>query len=157
RLLRERNRSVDQRIPVFFGKADHADDRFAETRLLLESPAGKRLDVIFRCYNDAVALRYELPVQANSNSVTITDETTSFGVEGNPTAYAQYLENYTTSHEHDVSRVTCGDLRPDALLDMPLTLSWEKGLCAAITEAALRHYAGMALMRPAHPASPGEL
>src|SRR5260370_41259371 len=30
---------------------------------------------------------------------------------------------------------------------MPLTLAWENGACAAITEAALGHYAGMGLMR----------
>ena len=33
------------------------------------------------------------------------------------------------------------------LLDLPLTVSWADGSCVAITEAALRQYAGMSLMR----------
>ena len=149
RLIREHSRSVDQRIPVLFGKADHAQDRFNETRFWLETPAHRPIEVVFRCYNDCVALRYELPGDKQAAPVVITDETTSYGVEGNPTAYAQYLESYTTSHEHNVTTVRAGDLPPGQLLDMPLTLSWEDGTCAAITEAALRHYAGMSLRRAA--------
>jgi len=72
---------------------------------------------------------------------------TTFGLEGNPTTYAQYLENYTTSHEHNVTSVRARDLPEGQLLDMPLTLAWDDGTCAALTEAALRHYAGMSLRR----------
>ena len=149
--LRESERVVDERIPIRFGKSDHADNRFHEARYTLETPRHGRFDVVFRCFDDAVALRYELPVQGQGDSVVITNETTSFRLEGQPTAYVQYLENYTTSHEHNVIRVGCRDILPDVLLDMPLTLSWPDGTCVAITEAALRRYAGMSLRRP-----PGE-
>lgn len=147
RLLRQRDRSVDQRIQVLFGKSDHARDCFQESRFWLETPAHRPVELVFRCYNDGVALRYELPGAKKSAPVVITEETTSFGVEGNPMAYAQYLESYTTSHEHNVTPVRSRDLPPGQLLDMPLTLAWEDGTCAAITEAALRHYAGMSLRR----------
>jgi len=147
RVRRERSRSSNQTIPVLFGKSDHADDFFHETRFSLETPGRRQLDVVFRAYNDAVALRYELPKDNHTNSVTVADETTSFVMAGEPTAYIQYLESYTTSHEHNVTPSRYGDIRPDTLMDMPLTLSWEDGTCAAITEASLRHYAGMSLMR----------
>src|SRR5258706_4935703 len=111
-VVREHHRSVDHRIPVLFGKSDHADDRFHETRFTLETPGRKRVDVVFRCYDDAIALCYELPNDSKQDSVTITDETTSFAMEGNPTAYAQYLENYTTSHEHNVTTVSCSFFPP---------------------------------------------
>jgi alpha-glucosidase len=139
---------VDRRIRLLFGKSDHANDRFHEARFTLETPKLQRVELVFRCYDDAIALRYELPKRASNRSVTITDETTSFRVEGEPLAYAQYLENYTTSHEHNVTTTPCRDLRPDTLIDLPLTLHWPDGTCAAITEAALRHYAGMSLKRP---------
>ncbi|HWV98848.1 MAG TPA: glycoside hydrolase family 97 protein [Candidatus Acidoferrum sp.] len=148
RFVRERSLSMDKRIPVLFGKADHANDRFRETRFTFENPKHRPLDVTFRCYNDAVAFRYELPNDSKAGSVTVTDETTSFRVEGDPTAYAQYLESYTTSHEHNVAAVSYRELTPGALLDLPLTFSWNDGTYAAVTEAALRHYAGMSLMRP---------
>ena len=147
RVIRARERSVNQRIRVLFGKADRANDRFREIRLRLQTYKARRTDVIFRCYDDAIALRYELPADGPARSATITEETTSFRVEGEPTAYAQFLENYKTSHEHKVVATPYRDLKPGALLDMPLTFSWEDGTYAAITEGALRHYAGMSLMR----------
>jgi alpha-glucosidase len=148
RVLDKRSRSVDERIPVLFGKSDHASGRFRETRYTLETPQHRRVDVVFRCYDDAVALRYELPALENATSITITNETTSFRLEGEPTAYVQYLENYTTSHEHQVVTTRYQDIQRGVLLDMPLTLFWEDSTFAALTEASLRHYAGMSLMRP---------
>jgi alpha-glucosidase len=139
---------VDRHIDILFGKSDHGNERFHETGLTFETTQHRRLDVVLRCYNDAIAFRYELPKDPTGGSVTITDETTSFRVAGEPTAYAQYLEGYTTSHEHNVTTARFRELRPGVLLDMPLTLAWEDGTYAAITEGALRHYAGMSLMRP---------
>ena len=148
RVVKKRTRWVDQRVPVLFGKADHAIDHFRETRYTLETPQHRQTDVVFRCYNDAIALRYELPANERASSVTITNETTSFRLEGEPTAFAQYLENYQTSHEHNVSTVEYRNIRRGTLLDLPLTFSWADNSFAAITEASLRHYAGMSLMRP---------
>lgn len=149
RVRRERSRDVNKRIPVLFGKSDHADDRFQEVRFTLETLQHKSVDVVFRCYNDAIALRYELPKDVAAQSVTVTNESTSFQLEGNPTAYVQYLENFRTSHEHNVNATPYHEIRRGALLDLPLTFCWSDGTYAAITEASLRHYAGMALMRPA--------
>jgi alpha-glucosidase len=154
RVVRENRRSVDQRVRVLFGKSDHADDRFHETRLTFETQKQLRTDLVFRCYDDAIALRYELSDPALGSPLTISEEFTSFRVEGAPTAYVQYLEHYKTSHEHHVDPVTYGDIRRDALLDLPLTFAWKDGSYAAITEAALRNYAGMALMRSSHALSP---
>jgi alpha-glucosidase len=143
-----RERPVRQRIKVLFGKTSQATDRYNETRLSLENPRGRRVDLLFRCYDDAVALRYVIPKQPGIERATVTEEATSFGVTGNPQAYVQYLENYHTSHEHHVDTVAYDQIKPDTLLDMPATFSWQDGTYAAITEASLRHYAGMALMRP---------
>jgi alpha-glucosidase len=157
RVLRQHSRSADRRIRVLFGRADHAQDCFRETRFTLETPSHHQLDVVFRCYDDAIALRYELPGKPKDGLATITDETTSFRVAGAPTAYAQYLESYTTSHEHNVTNVNCRDLQPGTLLDLPLTFSWDDGTYLALTEASLRHYAGMSLMRIAGDDSPPRL
>src|SRR5262245_54851823 len=79
-VVRARERSVNQRVRVLFGKADRAPDRFREIRFTTEGSEGRRADVVFRCYNDAVALRYEMPEDARNRPVTITEETTSFQV-----------------------------------------------------------------------------
>jgi alpha-glucosidase len=148
RVLRESRRSMDERIPVLFGKSDHANDRFQEARYKLETPDHQRVDVVFRCYDDAIALRYELAAHETVASVTITNETTSFQLVGEPAAFVQYLENFNTSHEHNVSPNRYRDIKRGVLLDMPLTFVWADNTCAAITEASLRHYAGMSLLRP---------
>jgi alpha-glucosidase len=151
-VAQEKRRSVNQEVQVLFGKSDRARDHFNEIRLTLETVTQRHIDVVFRCYNDAIALRYEVAADKPGSSIIVTDETTSFGALGNAAAYAQYLENYQTSHEHNVTVVPYDDLPPGTLLDMPLTLMWEDGSCAAITEAALRHYAGMSLMRASNSA-----
>ena len=141
RVLKEQRRSVDKRVRVLFGKSAYANDSFHEMRFKLETARRTPVDVIFRCYNDAIAVRYELPLARARRAVAITEETTSFRVEGDPTAYVQYLESFTTSHEHEVIPARYQSIRPNALLDMPLTLSWDDGTCVAITEASLRKYA----------------
>ncbi|MCL5743938.1 MAG: glycoside hydrolase family 97 N-terminal domain-containing protein, partial [Acidobacteria bacterium] len=148
RVLRARHRTVDERLPVLFGKADHANDRYHETRWTLETPRHQQVEVVFRCYDDAIALRYALPPNAAAPAVTITDEGTAFRLEGEPTAYVQYLEDDHTSHEHNVTTSGYRDIKPGVLLDLPLTFAWRDGTFGAITEASLRHYAGMSLLRP---------
>jgi len=140
-------RSHDERVRVMFGKAEFARDKYNELRLALENALGWRTSVVFRCYDDAIAFRYEIPKQTGLEQLVVSNEGTSFGVVGNPTAYVQYLAHYKTSHEHNVSTALLSDIKRDTLLDMPLTLAWEDGKHIAITEAALRKYAGMSLMR----------
>ena len=147
RVVEEKNRSVDERVRVLFGKSDSARDQFNERRFTFENPRRHRVDVTFRCYNDAVAVRYEIAADGKEAPVTIADETTSFRLMGEPQALVQYLENYKTSHEHVVVPTPYSDIRKGTLLDLPLTFSWADGTYVAITEAALRNYAGMALLR----------
>jgi alpha-glucosidase len=157
RVLNERRRSVNQRIRELFGKSDHANDRYNEARFTLENPKHRLVNVVFRCYDDAVALRYEVPKQAGLDQLTVLEEGTSFALPGEPTAYLQYLENYNTSHEHNVTTSPYNAIKTDTLIDMPATFSWRDGSYVAITEAALRHYAGMSLMRKLEPTGKEEL
>jgi alpha-glucosidase len=157
RVQNERSRSVDELVPVLFGRADTTRDRYCETRFSLESRRHRPVEVVFRCYDGVIAFRYEIPRQAGQERLTVTEEGTSFTLSDNPRAYLQYLENYRTSHEHNVTLTHYQDVKPNTLLDMPATFAWEDGTYLTITEAALRHYAGMSLLRPANPAAKTEL
>src|ERR1035438_9773444 len=55
RVQQEQRRSVNERVPVLFGKSDHATNRFREVRYAMETPQHYRVDVVFRCYDDAIA------------------------------------------------------------------------------------------------------
>jgi alpha-glucosidase len=148
RILDKRPAAVNNRLRVLFGKTEYARNNYRETRFALENRRHRRTDVVFRCYNDAVAVRYEIPKQQGLNRLSVTDEGTSFALSGNPLSYVQYLENYRTSHEHHVAAVPLRSVKPNVLLDMPTIFAWADGAHIAITEAALRRYAGMSLMRP---------
>ena len=174
RVVVAKKRVVDERVRVPFGKSEWARDRFNEHHFILENstlgaPIGQRTDVIFRCYDDAIAVRYEIPAEGRETPITIADETTSFRpvltgrlapppkigqISGDraiavrePQAFVQYLENYKTSHEHVVVPMPYSEIRKGALLDLPITFLSADGTYVAITEASLRNYAGMALMR----------
>src|SRR5215471_1495235 len=54
----ERRRSADSRVKVLFGRAAAARDRYREARFTLENPQHRRIEVVFRCYDDAIAFRY---------------------------------------------------------------------------------------------------
>jgi alpha-glucosidase len=157
RIEGETRHSVDQRIPVLFGKADHANDRYNEIRLTLQRAGQRQVFVILRCYDDAIAFRYELPGNASEPAAEIVDENSSFRIHGAKTAYIQQLEHYQTSHEHNVAAVDADQIPRDVLLDLPLTFQWPDGTYAAITEASLRKYAGMSLMRMPSAAAPDRL
>ncbi|HZO88483.1 MAG TPA: glycoside hydrolase family 97 protein [Chthonomonadaceae bacterium] len=157
RVRSERHRSADKRIRILFGKAAVARDRYREVRFSLETPRRRRVDVLFRCYDDALAFRYVVPKQKGMERLTVVEEGTSFGLAGNPRAYVQYLENYHTSHEHNVTTTPLRDVKADTLLDMPATFAFDDGTHMAITEAALRRYAGMSLMRPSQRGQKTEL
>lgn len=156
-VVSKRRTVANKRIAVLFGRADHAYDNFRAVRLTFVGAGGRRSVVDFRCYNDAVAVRYEIPKEPGMERVTVQEEGTSFAPVGSPTAYLQYLESYTTSHEHEVTPSTFADIRPDTLIDMPATFAWPDGTYLAITEAALRRYAGMSLMRTNAADRSGEL
>ncbi len=146
KVVKTATRKSDKKIKVLFGRANEAVDRFNELRLNLESSQGRRFDVVFRCYEDAVAVRYEVVKLRNEANVVVQDERTTFKPVGEPTAYVQYLNSYTTSHEHTVDVAPFSKVKTDILLDTPLTLQFPTAT-AAITEAALRRYAGMGLRK----------
>src|SRR5439155_8852725 len=91
-------RSQDRTDTVLPGKTSSLRDHFHEMTVQLEESAGagRRLDLIFRAYNDGVAFRYRFPSQDALPRLTITEEQTGFAIPGNPKAYALPLGSFTT-------------------------------------------------------------
>jgi alpha-glucosidase len=114
-----------------------------------EQSGDKRtLNVEVRVFNDGAAFRYIIPKQSGwPASVNVTDEINTFNLTQNPRVTALLRENYTTSHEGIYTKALLNDLKADTLMDLPALFEFPKGLYMAITEAALRDYAGMYLMK----------
>ncbi len=98
-------------------------------------------------FNDAVAFRYEYPVQSSWAAYELTDEKSTFNIQGNPKIRAMLLGSYTTSHEKYYQKMLLSEVKNDTLMDMPALFEFPNGLCMAITEANLRDYAGMYLRK----------
>lgn len=157
RLVGESRRAHNRHIDVLHGRSSRANDTYNEVQFQFDAPGGNKTWVVFRCYNDAIALRYQLAKMGADSFVLITNEATSFVPTGNPVAHAQYLENFKTSHEHLVTSTNYRQIGAGELLDTPLTLAWPDGAYAGLTEAGLRRYAGMSLMRSARGSGDGAL
>lgn len=132
---------------VFPGKSSTARDHYREAVIALEERTAphRRLDLIFRAYNDGAAFRYRLPKQAGITAFTITDERSEFAFVGNPDAYTLPLGAFTTSYEQYYRLRPLDDVGPDALLGLPLLLAYPDHIWVAVTEANLTDYAGMYL------------
>ncbi|MGV3696672.1 glycoside hydrolase family 97 protein [Flavobacterium sp.] len=54
---------------------------------LLQKPTKRKLNIIFRVYNEGVAFRYEFPKQPNMNYFIISDEVSEFNLTGDHKAF----------------------------------------------------------------------
>ena len=132
-------------VPV--GKSDSVRDHYREAVISLEeqSEPHRRLELVFRAYDDGVAFRYRFPEQPAFSEFTISAEESHFVIAGDPRAYVLPLNHFTTPHENYYTVARVDEITPDALADLPLLLVHPDGPALAIAEANLIDYAGMYL------------
>lgn len=137
----------EYRMPV--GKTSHVREAYTDAVIGLREQSAKKRLINFhvKIFNDGVAFRYEFPQQENWNAYTLADEHTSFNVSGDPQMRVAYLENFTTSHEHRYQVLPLSKAAGDTLMDVPALFTFSNNLHMAVTEAALRNYAGMSLIK----------
>ena len=142
-------RKIDETYPLVVGKASIVRNHCNEILVpLQEKSAPKRLiSLVDRAFNDGIAFRYEFPEQNGWNSYIIYDEKTQFNLSGNPTALLMYLPGYVNSHEGVYTRVKYDRIAKKRLIEMPITLEFDNNVFLSITEAAIRDYAGMYLVK----------
>ncbi len=151
KLIEQSSRQVNERYRIIAGKATEAVDHCHEQTLILESPGGARLTLIFRAYDDGMAIRYIAP----EGTTEIVAERTEFAFAADQICWAMDLPHFQSSFESDFKRRKLSDLRPGELISCPITLEMADGSGVAITEAGLSDFAGMYL--EARPGSPTTL
>ncbi len=107
----------------------------------------RKINLVVRAFNDGIAFRYEFPEQPNWKSYVMYDENTTFNVVNNPKFLGMYLPSYQTSHEATYSHVNYEEIKEQNLMDMPALFEFPNHIFMAITEAAVRDYAGMYLWK----------
>ncbi|OBU54669.1 glycoside hydrolase family 97 protein [Stenotrophomonas maltophilia] len=144
-LLGQQRRSVDDTWEQPWGERRLTRNHFNELTVQLAETTGskRRLDVVFRVYDDGLGFRYIFPEQPNLREAIIDDELTEFAIAQDSTAW--WIPAGEPIHYEYLYQRT--PLREVPLVHTPMTLRSRDGLHVAIHEAALVDYAGMWLRR----------
>lgn len=144
-----RRRKIDETYELVVGKVSSARNHCNELVVPLQEKTapGRLINLVVRAFNDGVAFRYEFPEQEKWNSYIMYDEKTQFNLNGNPMALLMYLPGYINTHEGVYKHIAYNKIAKKRLIEMPVTLEFENGTFMSITEAAIRDYAGMYLVK----------
>lgn len=142
-------RQADESYELIVGKNKKVRNHYREVTIPMKEKKGmsRHINLVVRAYNDGLAFRYEFPKQTNWTSYTLTDEHSAFNLVSDPKVLTLFHKNYTTSHEGKYSKLLLSEIKADTLMDMPTLFEFPGKTYIAITEAALRNYAGMYLVK----------
>ncbi len=120
--------------------------------------SGRKLNLIFRAYDDGVAFRYAFPQHEGKDSIIITDENTEFQLTGDHTCWwipgdwDIYEHLYNTTPFSGIDAISKRDhpnlaqtYIPENAVNTPVTMKTAEGLYLSFHEANLTNYSGMTL------------
>jgi alpha-glucosidase len=138
--------SGDRTFNLVAGKTSQVRDRFNELTVDLQESgdAKRKLQLVFRAYDDGVAFRYRIPVQPQMEPIAITSEGTQFAFASDYQCWGFNPGKFGTSHEGEYDPVRASKIRDHNLYDAPLVCQ-SGGVALAIAEADLKNWAGMYL------------
>lgn len=149
-VLDTKTRSVDERYQLIAAKTSTARDHFNEVVVTLKEKgsASRRLQLVFRAYDDGVAFRYLIPQQQGFEHLRLQWEETQFAFPDDYACYGLNIGRVNLSHEGEFDPVRAAMIREHNMYDSPLTCQSSSQKSAfAITEADLRDWGGMYLSR----------
>jgi len=146
---RHKIRHLEENYNLIIGKTSkvHSDCNQLMVWVTEKNGLKRQLNVEIKVFNDGASFRYLIPGQHQWKSVNITEEANTFNFSQNPVVLTLFRENYTTSHEGIYSKLHLSEIKADTLMDLPTLFSFPKGVYMAITEANLRDYGGMYLIK----------
>jgi alpha-glucosidase len=147
RIYQVRRSQTDETFSLVCGPQNQVRNQYNEITLRLQEkdPPFRLLDVTFRVFNDGVAFRYRIPRQQNVRHCQITREATGFFMDADVTAYPLILDGYDTPYETNYQAMPLSRVSSQSLIALPLLMDTGRGIWMAVTEAALKDYAGMYL------------
>jgi len=130
-----------------FGARRAVPDHYNQLTVSLQERAAphRRLDIIFRAFNEGIAFRYSLPKQSGLEKFVLSSENTGFYFARPAFAYASTSSRYLNAYETQFVRSNVNEIKPNSMAVLPLLVQLSGGPWLAILEADLRDYAGMYL------------
>ncbi|GHT52000.1 alpha-glucosidase [Bacteroidia bacterium] len=133
--------------PVVKSKHAQIADSYNELTLVSAEKADKRrrLDIIFRVYDDGVAFRYKLYRSERIGNRQLTKELTTFAVPGNPDAWVVEYGGYATSNESEFREKKLDEVSEKTIAGLPFLMKYADDCWVAITEAEIDNFAAFYL------------
>lgn len=143
RLLRVTRAAKDETWQQPWGEERNVRNHYNEMKICLQEKGGqkRRLNIVFRVFDDGMGLRYEFPEQPALKKFEIMDELTTFNLPGDPDAWSQKT-NGTVYYEGLYTREPLS--RKDTV-STPVTIEAADSLYLSIHEADLTDYASLNL------------
>ena len=143
KIVRTRRYSHDETWAQLWGEEDSVRNHYNEITLELRQRSGqkRKLNMVFRVFNDGIGFRYIIPKQPNLHTIHIKEESTQFVLGRDAQAWS-ISSNHTEFFEgiYRQSSVSSKDT-----VCTPLTIEYAPHLYMAIHEAALEDYASINL------------
>lgn len=140
-LVSAKTTRVDDTWEQPWGEERFIRNHYNQLHIALRERAGtkRKLDVVFRVYDDGMGFRYEFPKQDSLTTIDIVHELTQFNMAADHSAWwtpAQAGNQY----EYLYQRTPISKM---GLVHTPVTLQTSDGLFVALHEAALQNYSTM--------------
>ena len=145
RVVNEAVSSGDGFWETVVGKSRKVRNRYNELRLRMEEsdPPRRKMDMVYRAYDDGVAFRYFLPEQESLKDFKLTAERSEFQFAGNHTCWAANFGGFLSHQEAEFEKRKIGSLTVSDPIGLPLLVQISDTCYAAIMEAGLSDWAGM--------------
>jgi len=139
--------SGDERYRLPYGTRGELRNAYRQgvLRLRESAPSGRRLDLVFRAYDEGAAFRYRIPAQPGLSDVDLVEENSTFFFPEGCRAWVLQLRGFATNYESEFNPQPLWRLQPGAIVGLPLLLQTLRGSWLAVTEANITDYAGMYL------------
>jgi glucan 1,4-alpha-glucosidase len=159
-LLNQESKSVNETWQPVLGEQSSIQNTYNQvTYFLLQKETNRKLNIIFRVYNEGVAFRYDFPRQESLNHFIVSDEKTTFNLVENHKAFwipgdydsQEYAYNETKLSEIDNSKLDMNNgiglksIASPFRVQSPLMLKSPSGVYINIFEAAVVNYPVMHL------------
>lgn len=160
KIVKTETSATDETWKMPWGEQEEVRNQYNQLTIELQEKdsLARKMNVVFKVYDDGVGFRYEFPEQEHLKEVFITDENTQFQLTGDHTTWwipgdwDIYEHLYTTTKVSEIdalSKANHTDLAqtyiPENAVNTPVTMRTKDGLHLSFHEAALIDYSGMTL------------
>jgi alpha-glucosidase len=145
-ILDKKIKTINGKWEQPWGEVKTIENNYCELTVYLQEVTGdmRKMNIVFRLFNDGLGFRYEFPEQDNLKEFQITEELTRYSLPDNDTAW--WIPAYKKERYEYLYRKT--PLTEVDTAHTPFTVKTNKGLYLSFHEAALYDFPSYTLYSP---------